>query len=487
MITGILILLPLIGSVFVMFSLKEGAIRRNALFVATAEFIISVIALLKHTSGPDHRGDIFSINWISNLDLKLSFGTDGLSLLMVLLTTLLIVIIILASGSFRSRRANIFYGLILISESALIGVFTALNGLVFYIFWELALVPVYFIVAIWGGEGKIRITFKFLIYTLTGSLMMLAALIWVYFKTPEPHSFSFSALYAAATTKGSQIWLFAAFFTAFAIKIPLVPFHTWQADTYAVSPPAGSMILAGIMLKMGIYGMIRFLIPMCPLALEDLRIWVLILITAGIIYSSIIALKQDDLKKFLAWVSIAHVGLISAAVLSVNRIALQGAVFQMLAHGVNIIALFIIVDLLEKRFNTRNISELGGIARKMPTLSVLFILTVLGTIALPLTNGFAGEFTMLLGLFSFNPYMAGVAGLTIIFGALYMLRMYQQVMLGNPVDEKIQPVQLSTSDSVALVILVLIIIVTGIWPRPLMDLSSPAIDNILNSVSILTN
>jgi NADH-quinone oxidoreductase subunit M len=237
MITGLLILFPLAGSVVVMFSLKENSLKRNALIISLAELLLAIFAAFRFTNNgsPDY---VFSFTWLKGLNVPFIFGMDGLSLLLVLLTVFLVPVIIIASYSCRSRRANIFFGLILIAEGALVGVFTALNGLVFYIFWEFALIPVYFIVALWGGENRIRITFKFLIYTLTGSLIMLSALIYLYFQTPAPHSFSFISLYQAATTRDTQIWLFFAFFLAFAIKIPVVPFHTWQPDTYTTAPPA---------------------------------------------------------------------------------------------------------------------------------------------------------------------------------------------------------------------------------------------------------
>jgi NADH-quinone oxidoreductase subunit M len=470
-----------------MFSLDERVIKRNALIIAISELIIGVIAVtgFRNTGLPEN---IISIPWLRGLNIPFIFGMDGISLLMVLLTVLLIPVIILASYSCRSHRANIFYGLILISEGALVGVFTALNGLVFYIFWEFALIPVYFIVALWGGENRIRITFKFLIYTLTGSLIMLSALIWLYFQTPAPHSFSFTSLYQAATTKDAQIWIFLAFFLAFAIKIPIVPFHTWQPDTYTAAPPAGSMILAGIMLKMGIYGIIRLLIPICPLAFPVVGLPVIIIVTAGFIYASVIAIRQDDLKRFVAYVSIAHVGLITASVLSLNSRAELGAVFQMISHGINVVGMFIIIDIIEVRNKSRKISELGGIAGTMPSLSVLFMIIVLASVALPLTSGFIGEFLMLLGLFSYDPWITAGAGLTIILSAVYMLRMYQRVMLGNlreglPVN---QP-PLFRNDLFALVPLIILIFVLGCYPKPVLDIARPALDVILKTINILPN
>lgn len=487
MITGLLILLPLIGSAIVMFSLNEKTIKRNALIVACSELAIAVIAAIGFINNGS-PGYIISLPWLKGLDVPFIFGIDGISLLMVLLTVFLIPVILLASYSCKSHRANIFYGLILIAEGALVGVFTALNGLVFYIFWEFALIPVYFIIALWGGENRIRITFKFLIYTLTGSLIMLAALIYLYFQTPVPHSFSFTVLYHAATTRDTQIWLFLAFFLAFAIKIPVVPFHTWQPDTYTTAPPAGSMILAGIMVKMGIYGLIRLLVPVCPLAFPVIGLPVIILVTAGIIYASVIAIRQEDLKRFIAYVSIAHAGLITASVLSLNHRAIQGAVFQMISHGINVVGLFIIVDIIEVRNRSRKISELGGIAGTMPSLAVFFMIMILASVALPLTSGFVGEFMMLLGLFSYNPWISAMAGLTIILSAVYMLRMYQRVMLG-PLREGLPVKQpaLLRNDLFALLPLTILIFFLGCYPKPIMDIAGPALELILKTINILPN
>jgi NADH-quinone oxidoreductase subunit M len=487
MITLSLILIPLLGSVLVMFSGKDPNVRRNALIVSLVEFVLSLFALYKfqNTGLPELS---FSLPWIKGFGVNFHFAMDGISLLLVLLTTFLFPIILLASSACQSRRLSIFYGLILIMEASLIGVFTAQDGIIFYIFWELALIPAYFITALWGGNDRIRITFKFFIYTITGSLIMLGALIWLYLHTPAPHSAEFSALYKVATGRETQVWLFAAFFVAFAIKIPIVPFHTWQPDTYAEAPAAGSMILAGVMLKMGIYGIIRLLIPLCHEAFAVLQYGIIGLIVAGIIYASIIALKQTDLKRLIAWVSIAHVGLISAGAISLNHIALQGAVIQMLSHGINVVGLFIVADIIQTRFKTRDIGELGGLAGKIPVLGILLMIIVLGTVALPLTNGFVGEFMLLLGLYKYSALMALLAGTTVIFSAVYMLRMYQKVMLGT-LPERFEGDQdrLSVAELCALIPVVILILWIGCYPKPFLALAEPAIKTLLNFLAVIPN
>jgi len=487
MITGLLFLIPLLAAPWVMATDGDKAVHRNALIASLLEFAASLLIFLQfRNSGAPEL--IISFPWISSLGVRFSFGMDGLSLLLILLTTFLTPIIILASSRFQAKRLNIYFGLILFMEMALIGVFTARDGLVFYLFWELALIPIYFITAIWGGAGRIRITFKFFIYTLSGSLFMLVALIYVYFQTPYPHTFDFQALYNASLSVEAQQWVFAAFFLAFAIKIPIFPFHTWQPDTYTEAPAAGSMLLAGIMLKMGLYGILRLMIPLCPLAFNDLGQPALLLSVAGIIYASIIALRQKDLKRMVAYVSIAHVGLIAAGLFSMKDIALQGAVIQMFSHGINVVGLFILIDIIENRFRTRRIDNLGGIALAMPRFAIIFMIILLGSIAMPLTNGFVGEFLLLLGLFQYSPWISLAAGTTIIFGAVYMLWMYQRVMLGNlPVKLAGKPADLDFSEMFTLIPLVIIVIWIGWYPKPFLQLAEPAIQSILNVAFALPN
>lgn len=484
MLTGLLILIPLAGSVFVLFSGNGKVIRQNALIVSLIEFGTAIFALTRFTNTGVPESS-FSLKWIELLGVHFHFAMDGISLLLILLTSSLFTVIFLISGIEIPRRINVFYGLLLITEASLVGVFTAQDVIVFYLFWELALIPVYFIVAVWGGQDRIRITFKFLIYTLTGSLLMLAALIYLYFHTPEPHSSELSAICKAVTTKESQFWIFSVLFLAFAIKIPIIPFHSWQPDTYVTAPTQGSIILAGIMSKMGIYGMIRLLVPVCPLVMPVLKLPVIMLISAGIIYSSIIAIRQDDLKRFIAYVSIAHLGLISAGILSGNATALKGAVLQMISHGINVVGLFIIVDIITRRFKSRNIKDLGGIMHSLPLLGILFMIILLGTAALPLTNGFVGEFMILLGLYSLNPWISLAAGTTIIFSAVYMLWMYQRVMLGDfTSDASPGKMKLDANEIIALLPLVILVLVIGCYPKPFLDLTEPVINILVNMISI---
>jgi len=479
MLTIILILFPLALSLATLLLEKEQALRFFVLGGALIEFGIMVAAFVQYRTSC-HCQLLFRAGWLTNMGISLKFGMDGISLLLVALTTFLVPIIILSSFSHTYRRPATFYSLLLFMEMALVGVFTAFDGMMFYIFWEMALIPAYFICAVWGGNDRIRITFKFFIYTFAGSLLMLVALIYLYFSTPFPHSYDIQDLYAAVLTPGEQTWIFLAFFVAFAVKIPVFPFHTWQPDTYTESPAAGSMLLAGIMLKMGIYGMIRWMLPICHVAVHRWGPAALVLAVAGIVYASVIALRQKDMKRLVAYSSIAHVGLIAAGVLVLTIHAMQGAVIQMVSHGINIVGLFLVIDLVEQRTKTRNITDLGGLALKAPRLAIFFMLILLGSIALPLTNGFVGEFLLLLGIFEYSALFSAIAGVTVIFSAVYMLWMYQRTMLGPANDITAEVRDLSRVEMAALIPLIIMIFWIGIAPGFFLDTALPDVMTILS-------
>jgi NADH-quinone oxidoreductase subunit M len=479
MITGILLILPFFFSL-VIFSLKNGKwIRWIAITGSVLEFLVSLYGLFLYST-QCHCQFLLNIGWIESLNVNLRFGVDGISLLLVLLTTFLVPLIILSSIGHEYPKPSGFYGLILLMEMAFIGVFTAYDGLVFYIFWEMALIPAYFICAIWGGKNRIRITFKFFIYTFTGSLLMLVALIYLYFRTPAPHSFEIIYLYAAHLSPNEQSWIFLAFFLAFAIKIPIFPFHTWQPDTYTEAPAGGTMLLAGIMLKMGTYGLIRFLIPICPYALKEWGWIAMALSIIGIIYASIIAFRQNDMKRLIAYASIAHVGLIAAGIFTLTLKGLEGAVIQMVSHGINITGLLIIISLIEKRMKTREISKIEGMATHAPWLAAIFMILMLGSIGLPFTNGFIGEFLLLFGIFETNIAMSAIAGLTIIFSAVYMLWMYQRTMLGTPSELSQNIRDISLSEAIPLIPIVIMVIWIGVFPNFFLHIAEPAIQEIIN-------
>ena len=484
MITLLLIFFPLAAALMLLFT-KGEQVKKIALGAAIVEFAIAMFAATQYQHGNTTQFEV-SCNWVSSLGINFHVGMDGISLLMVLLTTFLVPIIILTSFNKDYRNPSRFYSLVLAMQFALVGVFVSLDGFLFYIFWELALIPIYFICLLWGAENRAKITFKFFVYTLSGSLMMLGALIYLYLQTEGAHSFNIAALYKAGQSLDAvhQGYVFWAIFIAFAIKMPIFPFHTWQPDTYTVAPAQGTMLLAGIMLKMGTYGVIRWLLPVVPLGVVHWSNVAITLSVIGIVYASCIAIVQKDFKRLIAYSSIAHVGLISAGILACNVQGVQGGVIQMISHGVNVVGLFFIVDIIQKRYGTRDISTLGGIRNLNPQFAVLFLMILLGSVALPLTNGFVGEFLLLNGVFQFNAWTAAFAGLSVILGAVYMLRSYQSIMLGetNEITGSFEP--LSTSEKTVLVILCAAVIGFGVYPKPLLDIAEPSVVKLVDGVRL---
>ncbi len=486
MLTALLIFLPLLVSVAII-ALKPSMAKFLAFATSFLVLVISVVAAFhfdKNGTAPQFAVDW---PWITSVGINFSVGIDGISMLLVLLTTLLMPGIILSSLKDESKPSS-FYSLILLMQSALIGVFTARDGFLFYLFWEIALIPVYFICLVWGGENRGRITLKFFIYTLTGSLFMLVALIYLYFQTPGAHTFAIQSLYEAGRALGEtqQAFIFVALFLAFAIKMPVFPFHTWQPDTYTVAPVQGTMLLSAIMLKMGIYGVIRWLIPVVPIAVKQWGPVAIILSVIGIVYASCIAIVQKDFKRLIAYSSIAHVGLISAGLFTLSVIGMQGAMIQMLSHGIVVFALFYIVEIIFERTKTRDLSQLGGIRNVAPLLTSVFMVVMLGSVALPLTSGFVGEFLLINSLVQYQIWIGAVAGLTIILGAVYMLRTFQKSMSGEPNSVTALLTDLNYHERLVLYPVVLLIIIIGVYPGPLLGISEAAVSNLLSLYSDLS-
>jgi len=488
MTVSILLFLPIVAALVVLLFKNEVA-KYAALLFAVAELVIAGIFLSRFV--PDASTQFAVVMpWIPKAGIYFTAGIDGISMIMVLLTTLLVPLIILTTFKHQYKNAPAFYGLILFMQTGLLAVFTAQDGFLFYVGWEAALIPIYFICAMWGGENRIQVTIKFFIYTFAGSLFMLLGIIYLNLQTPSK-TYDLHEFYNLNLDAHQQSWIFWAFFLAFAIKMPIFPFHTWQPDTYTEAPSAGTMMLSGIMLKMGIYGVIRWLIPIAPLGVMQWGLMALILSIIGIVYASIIAFKQKDGKRLVAYSSIAHVGLIAAALFTFINFSgnfvwtsqsLQGALIQMLNHGINVVGLFFIWDIISSRLNTREISQMGGIAKVAPKFAIAFLIIVLGTVALPLTNGFIGEFLLLNGVFQYNIWIAAIAGLTMIFGAVYMLRMYKGVMQGETNALTITFTDIRGSEVVVLSIICLLIIVIGVYPQPVLHISEAAVNNLIDIV-----
>ncbi len=482
MFTGLLIALPLFVSLLI-FLLRPPYARQMAVVGSVLQFLLGlfVITQLKHTHEAQH---VINLPWIPSMGIHFYAGIDGISAILVLLTNLLVPFILLVNGRDKASETAGFFGLVMLMQAALVGVFTARDGFLFYIFWEMALIPIYFICLMWGGKERMRITLKFFIYTMSGSLLMLLAFIIIYLHTPLPHQFSFEAMLTASKNMdaGLQGILFWLIFLAFAIKIPVFPFHTWQPDTYTDAPVQGTMLLSGIMLKMGTYGLMRWLLPVLPLGVSTWGYTAIVLSVIGIIYGAVIAIMQEDYKRLAAYSSFSHAGLIAAGILSLQTSALQGALVQMLSHGMLVVALFYLIELIEQRSHTRNIGELGGIRTQSPIFSAVFMLVLLGSVALPLTSGFVGEFLLIGGLYAYHPYLAALAGVTIILGAVYMLRSFRRALLGEPQKATIGFAEISSNEKLILYPLLLLVFLIGIYPKPLLDLSEPSVKHLLQTI-----
>jgi NADH-quinone oxidoreductase subunit M len=401
---------------------------------------------------------------------------DGLTLVMLGLTNFLMPLILLTAHREHEQKGAAYFSLMLLMQVGLNGVFMAKDGFVFYVFWELTLIPIYFIALLWGGANRKAATMKFFAYTMFGSLFMLLAFIYLYLKSAELASFRIEDLYLLSLGYKEQLFVFLAFFLAFAIKIPIFPFHTWQPNTYTDSPTQGTMLLSGIMLKMGLYSLIRWLLPIAPMGTKVLLPIIMVLCVIGVIYASIIAIQQNHIKRLLAYSSIAHVGIISAGIFSLTYVGMQGAVVQMVAHGVNIVGLFLAADILIQRTKITDINSMGGVRSQAPKFATAFLIVLLASVALPLTNAFVGEYMMLYGIWQYNSYLGAVAGTSVILGAVYMFRLYQKSMLGDTNNiftknfEDLDVIELAVFS-----VIIFAVFVFGIKPDIITDLSAPVI------------
>lgn len=485
MIVLALILIPLLGGL-VSFFLKSGNSARGwALLVALMTLAVA-IAGMTIAKTPDQLH--FTAGWMGSLGSSFTVQLDGMSQLLCLLTAVAYPLILLATWKTTYSNANNFFGLLLLAMAGLMGVFTAMDALLFYFFWELALIPVYFLCSGWGGERRIPVTFKFFIFTFTGSVLMLIGLLYLYSQTPD-RSFALDSFYALRLSNSTQSGVFWLLFAAFAVKIPVFPFHTWQPDAYEQSPTAVTMVLSGLMVKMGVFGVLRWLVPVVPVAAYSWGDVVMSLAVIGIIYASLIAIQQDDLKRLIAYSSIAHMGVMVAAIFAETKTGLQGVLMQLFNHGINIIGLWIVVELIERQFGTRKLSQLGGLAQKAPSLAILLVIVAFANISLPLTNAFAGEFLMFNGIFTsaitkYNILFTVLALLSIILSAVYTLTMIQKVFFGpaNAVTADAQDIW--GIEKVALSLIVIMIVAFGIFPQALLHVTDGFADALLKKADV---
>ena len=472
-----IILIILLAGVIITYCSGNRFASKVALLFSVAAGVFSVAFLLKY--GVD--GSTYTLAWIKNPNISFALKADGLAIAMLLLTTILTPIIITATLARDFKNEKLLYALILFMEFAMIGCFLSSDALLYYVFWEMSLIPIYFIIVIWGNDEMIvrrKAAMNFFLYTFAGSLFMLAAIIFLYTKTG---SFLLQDFYNASLTEGEQIWVFLAFFLAYAIKTPIFPFHTWQANAYEKAPAVGTMLLAGLMSKMGAYSIIRWQLPVTPYAAEHLRPIVLVLCIIGVIYGAIIALRQDNLKRLFAYASLSHMGIIAAGAYSLTLDGLQGSVMFMIAHGFGVVVLFYAADIIYNRTGKTLISELGGIKAHAPRFAVAFFLIVLSSISIPLTFNFVGEFTVLFGLYQVGIWYAILAGTTLFLGAFFMLRMFQYVMLGEASKSPFR--DLSHTETIVFSLIVIVIIFFGIYSTPIADLVSPSLHQIATFIN----
>lgn len=479
MIVLTLLILPFIGAILAALAGNRAA-NKIALLSTVATLLYTAKIYFDFSNGTTD-GLAFSTQWLTEPNISFSLTVDGLTLLMLILTNLLVPVIVLSGLGATQQNSRVFYALVLVMQGALNGVFMASEGFVFYVFWELALIPIYFIALLWGADHTRKITFKFFLYTLAGSLFMLISFIILYLVTGD---LRIESLQGLSLNGLGQTLIFIGFFLAFAIKIPLVPFHTWQADTYTAAPTQGTMLLSGIMLKMGLYGLIRWLLPIVPFAVAQYTPVIMTLAVVGVVYGSWIAIQQNNIKRLFAYSSLAHVGLIVAGIFSLKTIGMTGAIVQMLAHGVNVVGLFFAAEIILRRTGTLDLTALGGIRNVAPWFSTYFFIMLLASVGMPLTNAFVGEFMLLFAVWQYNTILGIIAGLTIILAAVYLLRMFQRAMLGNTNTVTADFQDLTLSEHLTFIPLIILVFVLGVYPMPVIELVQPVVNQIIQLAAI---
>ena len=482
--------LPIGGAALLLFMRKAstGALRNIALIVSLLALLLSLPLFSNFDSSNPGMQFEQSVAWIPSLGIQYHVGIDGISLFLVLLTTVLTPITILSSWNSIEKRVREYYLFMLMLETGMIGVFVALDFFLFYVFWEVMLVPMYFLIGVWGGQRRIYAAVKFFLYTMVGSVLMLVAIIALYFLNGAT-TFDFPSILAnlqsgnLVLNSSQQYWLFLAFFFAFAIKVPLFPLHTWLPDAHVEAPTAGSVILAGVLLKMGTYGIVRFCLPIFPEATRELTPLISLLAVVGIVYGALVAMVQTDIKKLVAYSSVSHLGFVVLGIFALNEQGLQGAMYQMLNHGISTGALFLLVGMIYDRRHTRLIDEFGGLADPLPVFSTIFMIVTFSSIGLPMLNGFVGEFLILLGAFNANVTFAVVATSGVILSAVYMLWMYQRVIFGevkNPKNKKLA--DLDFREKLLLLPLVALIFWMGIYSEAFLRRMDTSVNQVLQQV-----
>jgi len=492
--------LPLAGALLIMlFVNKENSrgIKTTATVVAGLDFVISIpLWFLYRPDGAEFQF-ASQADWIPSVGVQYIFGIDGFAVLLILLTTLLGFIAIYSSFTAIAERQKEYYISLLLLQTGMLGVFCSLDFILFYVFWEVMLVPMYFLIGVWGGPRRLYAAIKFFLYTLFGSVLMLVGILALYFYNADGlaaiglkglgniPTFSIQHLYTIAPQipPDLQFWVFLAFFVGFAIKVPMFPFHTWLPDAHVEAPTAGSVILAAVLLKMGTYGFVRFSLPLLPDATLKAVGWIGVLSIIAIVYGALVAMAQKDMKKLVAYSSVSHMGFITLGLFALNTAGLRGGILQMLNHGISTGALFLLVGLVYERRHNRMIAEYGGLAKVMPLYATFFLVMTMSSIGLPTLNGFIGEFTILIGVFNHSWVWALFAASGIVLGAAYMLWLYQRVFFGELSNEKNKDLKdLNLREQWTLIPLVIIAFWIGLYPKPFFDRMAPTVDRVLARV-----
>ena len=486
----LLIALPIAGALFLLFvrddEAHERAIRTIALVVSVLVFAATLLLWAYFNPASADFQFVERHAWIPAFGISYSVGVDGISLFLLVLTGFLTPLALLSSWEAVHKRTRAFCMCILLLESAMMGVFVSVDLFLFYVFWDAMLIPMYLLIGIWGYDRRVYAAVKFMLYTMTGSVLMLLAILGMAALNQSitgQYSFDLATLYSLQVPPNLQFWFFLAFALAFAIKVPLFPFHTWLPDAHVEAPTAGSVILAGVLLKMGTYGLLRFAFPLFPLAASFFAPYLATFAVIGIIYGALVAMVQPDMKKLVAYSSVSHLGFVVLGIAAMNTQSIQGAVYQMLNHGVSTGGLFLIVGMLSDRRHTRLISEFGGLKKVMPRLVAVFLIITLSSIGLPGLNGFVGEFLILLGTFTWNPRLAAFAATGMILSAVYMLWMFQRVNYGPITNEKNATLKdLAPREWAALLPIVALALLMGILPNLFLRPMEPSVERLLNQV-----
>jgi|TARA_B100001971_G_scaffold179845_1_gene175620 NADH-quinone oxidoreductase subunit M len=485
-ILSILIWLPVLGGILILSTggdRNAQLARKIALGFSVGTFLLSLSIYADFDINTASMQFVERYKWIEALHIQYFLGVDGISMPLIILTTLLTIIVVIAGWEVITKRVAQYMASFLIMEGLMIGVFSSMDAILFYLFWEAMLIPMFLIIGVWGGSNRVYAAIKFFLYTLVGSLLMLVAIIYLYFTSD--HTFNIASFHATPLTYATQVLIFLAFFAAFAVKVPMFPVHTWLPDAHVEAPTGGSVILAAITLKMGAYGFLRFSIPITPDASSELAIWVIGLSLIAVVYIALVALVQRDMKKLIAYSSISHMGFVTLGFFIFDSQGMEGAIVQMISHGFISGALFLCVGVLYDRMHSREIDSYGGVANTMPVFSMFLVFFAMSNAGLPGTSGFVGEFLVILGSFRVNGWYAAVAGLTLVLGAAYTLWMIKRVVYGEITNEKVKAlVDVNGREKVVLGVLAVCVLGLGIYPMPLLEVMHSTVENLLEHAAV---